>query len=173
MNSSLTNERVLEDTTYVDVYKMREILGGIKTEAAYRILSSGQIESHKKGRKHYIPLDEIAFYKNEILCLQEPDKDYMIYMRRYYDEQFIMFHDVLNIQDLSKMLGYSGKTVLKWINMDEIKFIKYKLSYKIPKEWAIDFVLSKTYRTMSRKSDKHIQHLLGFKQSYRSMLEER
>lgn len=55
-------------------------------------------------------------------------------------ELFEDYKDVVNIDDLTKMLGIGKNKAYELINSGQIKSFKIGKVHKIPKRWIIDYI---------------------------------
>jgi len=87
--------------------------------------------------KRYIPpvIDNMIFEKIDLMK-----------NRKYYRSRFADYPDVLTIPLFCKMMGgICDKTARKLINENHVKYLHVRNAYLIPKEWAIDYILSTHY----------------------------
>lgn len=83
-------------------------------------------------------------------------------MRKYYTQIFATYPDVLTAKEVSKTIGYGKTTVNNWCNKGYIKSFKRNNANHIPKAYLIEFLCSKYFRSITRKSDWHIRTLQHF-----------
>ena len=66
--------------------------------------------------------------------------------RKYYRNRFVDYPDVLTVPQFCKMMGgICDKTARKLIHENHVKHLHVRNAYLIPKEWAIDYILSTHY----------------------------
>lgn len=154
----------------------------ISKKTALYLLESGAIpceNSGKKTRKYKIRIDDVITFLQEResnpLAFKPPENYYRgtsngaslrkrIFIpqelipeaRTFFEDKLKRKNDVLTTSEVSKITGYSQKTVVDWYEKKEIKcfFIKNKLYF--PKEYLIDFLLSERCNGINRKSKVHI-----------------
>lgn len=72
------------------------------------------------------------------------------------------YHDVMTATEVSTIIGYGKTTVNNWCNKGYIKSFKRNNANHIPKVYLIEFLCSKYFRTITRKSKWHIGTLQQF-----------
>jgi excisionase family DNA binding protein len=98
----------------------------------------------KQGRK--IPGDMLppsGWYKtyrnpDENLLMMTPENIRKI--SAHYLKKLSKYPDVLSVNQLSSLTGYSTTTLLKWINRGAIKHLDMGNRYLVPKEWLLEFL---------------------------------
>lgn len=83
-------------------------------------------------------------------------------LRQYYTEMLAQYPDVMTATEVSKIIGYGKTTVNNWCNKGYIKSFKRNNTNHIPKVYLIEFLCSKYFRTITRKSKWHIGTLQQF-----------
>jgi len=58
----------------------------------------------------------------------------------HYLKMLSKYPDVLSVNQLSSLTGYSTTTILKWISKGSIKYLDMGNRYLVPKEWLLDFL---------------------------------
>jgi hypothetical protein len=72
--------------------------------------------------------------------------------KKYYEELFKDYPDVVGMDDFRKMLGgISKSTGQKLMRENRVKHFFIRTSYLIPKKYVINYVLSKHYTEYSKK----------------------
>lgn len=159
----------------------------ISKKTAYYLLESGLIPNEntgKKTRKYRIRLDDVIQYlqdreinsiaykppenyykekaypkstKRRIRIVIPPEKE--VEVRKYYESKLCSYKDVMTTNDVSDVLGYSTKTVIDWYSKNEIKCFLIHKKLRFPKEYLLDFMLSKRFNEIANKSKKHMELL--------------
>lgn len=66
--------------------------------------------------------------------------------KRYYEQLFESYPDVVTLPEFCKMLGGIGdSTARKLMRENRVQHFYIRYTYLIPKEWVIDYVLSDHY----------------------------
>jgi len=76
-------------------------------------------------------------------------------VKRYYENVFSDFPDLLSVAEVSTITGYSAKTVMKWIREERLMAIKRKC-FLIPKSLLFEFVSCREFIVKSQKSPVHL-----------------
>ena len=103
-----------------------------------------------------------GFYKSAG-CKKAPsfDKvfkiDDLAAMRSYYEKRLSKYPDVMSIEQVSEFTGYCKTSVRAWCNKQEVKCFLIRQRFKIPKEYLLDFLVSKYFIGIAVKSSKHRQ----------------
>lgn len=72
--------------------------------------------------------------------------------KKYYTRLFEKYPDVLTLDEFRAMLGGIGdSTARKLMQENRVKHYYIRSTYYIPKEWVIEYVLSKHYATYKKK----------------------
>lgn len=159
----------------------------ISKKTAYYLLESGLIPNEntgKKTRKYRIRLDDVIkflqnreansaaykppenYYKEKahlkstkrrIRIVIPPEKKEVV--RAYYESKLCSYKDIMTTNDVSDVLGYSKETIINWYRKKEIKCFLIHRKLRFPKEYLIDFMLSKRFNEIANKSKKHIEFL--------------
>ena len=136
----------------------------ISKKTAAHLLDNGLVpcvNSGKKTRKYKIKLEDVieyletrekdpgryaapsGWYKN----YGKPDeKDLLMTpanirkISAHYLKKLTKYPDVLSVNQLSSLTGYSTTTLLKWINKGAIKHLDMGNRYLVPKEWLLEFL---------------------------------
>lgn len=159
----------------------------ISKKTAYYLLESGLIPNEntgKKTRKYRIRLDDVIQYlqdretnsiaykppenyykenaypksaKRRIRIVIPPEKKEVV--RVYYESKLCSYKNVMTTNDVSDILGYSKETIINWYRKKEIKCFLIHKKLRFPKEYLLDFMLSKRFNEITNKSKKHIELL--------------
>ena len=63
--------------------------------------------------------------------------------------------DVLDAHQIARITGYASRTVSRWCTEGRLKAFPYQHTYKVPKEWLLEFLTSEDYNSITRKSKEH------------------
>ena len=66
-------------------------------------------------------------------------------MRKYYEELLINQSDVMTIEQVAEFTGYCKTSVRAWCNKQEVKCFLIRQRFQIPKEYLLDFLVSKYF----------------------------
>jgi hypothetical protein len=76
----------------------------------------------------------------------------MIKNKKYYEELFKNYPDVVNIKIFREMLGgISEAAARRLMRENRVKHYFVSLTYMIPKVWIIEYVLSEDYEEYKEK----------------------
>ena len=71
--------------------------------------------------------------------------------RKYYESQLCQYPDVLSTAELKKVLGISShSTIKKLIDQGKLCCFKLRNTYRFPKTYVIDFLMSEDYIKLCR-----------------------
>ena len=76
-------------------------------------------------------------------------------MRRWYENLLARQPDVLDAHQIARITGYGARTVSHWCNEGRLKAFSHQHTYKVPKEWLLEFLTSEDYNSITRKSKEH------------------
>ena len=76
-------------------------------------------------------------------------------VRRWYENLLAHQPDVLDAHQIARVTGYASRTVSRWCAEGRLKAFPYQHSYKVPKEWLLEFITSEDYNSITRKSKAH------------------
>ena len=62
---------------------------------------------------------------------------------------------MLDAHQIARVIGYASRTVSRWCIEGRLKSFPYQHTYKVPKEWLLEFLTSKDYNSITRKSKEH------------------
>ncbi len=136
----------------------------ISKKTAAHLLDNGLvpcINSGKKTRKYKIKLEDVieyletrekdprryaapsGWYKtygdpDENALMMTPENIHKI--SKHYLKQLSKYPDVLSVNQLFSLTGYSTTTILEWINRGSIKYLNMGNRYIVPKEWLLEFL---------------------------------
>lgn len=145
------------------------------------LLESGlvpNIDSGKKTRRYKIKTTDViqylhdrddypelykapdGFYKGNG-CRKAPSfdevfvKDDLTRMRQFYEALLQNYPDVLSVRQVAQFTGYGESSVAKWCGKQELKSFLIRQKFKIPKEYLLDFLVSRYFIGIAVKSEKH------------------
>lgn len=76
--------------------------------------------------------------------------------RQYYEIQLCQYPDVLTMMELKKALGGVGdKTIKNLVDQDKIQYFMLRNTYRFPKTYVIDFMMSEDYEKLCRNVEVH------------------
>ena len=79
----------------------------------------------------------------------------LIRMRQYYERLLKNNPDVMSVEQVAQFTGYNKNSVSRWCGKKELKCFYIKQRYQIPKEYLLDFLVSRYFIGISVKSVKH------------------
>jgi len=134
--------------------KLPCIYSGKKTRC-YRIRKSDFItflESRDKYPELYSAPE--GWYAGNVKSKTKPNNldDIAEDLHGYYTYLFEKCADVLTVKEISDIIEYDIKTINKWCCKDYIKHFSLHGKYHIPKVYLVDFLCTKTFRTISKKA---------------------
>lgn len=182
----MTQEEIMYlKTAYPEVITKEQFykICHISKRTASFLLESGRVRntnSGKQTRKYKIRLDDVIDYleqrgENEIyykapdnyyrdnsekklrIEISSFDEEQITQIRAYILRQMEKRNDVLSLTEISKVIGYSTKTIYDWYTKHEIAGFLIKNKVRIPKEYLIDFLMSERAFQIAKKTPKHIR----------------
>ncbi len=176
-------------TTYPSIIAKDQLyrICHISKKTASFLLESGLIPNEntgKKTRKYRIRLDDVIQYlqdretngiaykppegyykekaypksvKKRKVVVIPPEKKEEV--RTYYEGKLSTYKDIMTTNDVSAVTGYSRETIIEWHNKNEIKCFLIHRKLMFPKEYVIDFMLSKRFNEIKKMSKKHMELL--------------
>ena len=82
-------------------------------------------------------------------------KEDLTSMRQYYEMLLKDYPDVLNVRQVAQFTGYGESSVAKWCSKQELKNFFIRQKFQIPKEYLLDFLVSRYFIGIAVKSEKH------------------
>ena len=82
-------------------------------------------------------------------------KEDLTNMRQYYEILLKDYPDVLNVRRVAQFTGYGESSVAKWCSKQELKNFFIRQKFQIPKEYLLDFLVSRYFIGIAVKSEKH------------------
>lgn len=128
----------------------------LSKKTIYKLEKTGKLpyEICNDHHTHKIKTVDVLAMLQERYCKQGQDSLYVRRMKNYYSDQLLREQDVLKINDIIRLTGFSKSSVINWISQGKLKSFRIGKFYKIPKHYLVDFLLSPAYRTIKNKSDK-------------------
>ena len=85
------------------------------------------------------------------------DEETLLLYRKLLEEICAPYPDLLTMKNVSKLTGYTEKTVGTWTARGLITWFRNDKTYFIPKEYLIDFMMSTHFRSIAHKSSEHLK----------------
>ena len=82
-------------------------------------------------------------------------KNELARMRQFYEALLKNYPDVLSVRQVAQFTGYGEGSVAKWCSKQELKSFFIRQKFKIPKEYLLDFLVSRYFIGIAVKSEKH------------------
>ena len=151
----------------------------ISKRKATWLLENGYIpceDSGKKTRRFKIRIDDVIIYLTKlekhpeslqtppgifssrtkyrsIKQMQEPiDSDkFMIMLKKKWG----VLPEALTVREITRLVGYSQSTISQWILKGKIIAVRYYSKYLIPKDYLIEYIVTKGYYEIYQKSKEH------------------
>ena len=82
------------------------------------------------------------------------------FLKDYLSETYNDLADLLDVQAIAELTGYSKDTVKRWISSKKLPAFLAGRKYLIPKDVLLEWMSSADYNSMRQKSMKHISILL-------------
>lgn len=101
-----------------------------------------------------------GFYRGNA-CRKAPSfdevftKEDLISMRQYYEKLLKKQPDVMTVEQVAQFTGYCQNSVGRWCGKQELKCFFIRQRFQIPKEYLLDFLVSKYFIGIAVKSTKH------------------
>ena len=102
--------------------------------------------------KNYPAHKPPAFSLNGALLLTDAVRQRI---RRWYERLLARQPDVLDARLIARVTGYGARTVSHWCNEGRLRAFSHQHTYKVPKEWLLEFLTSEDYNSITRKSKEH------------------
>jgi len=174
------NEILKEYPEYITKDQMYRICH-ISKKTCLFLLESGlvpNIDSGKKTRRFTIKTTDViqylkdrddypelykapdGFYKGNS-CKKAPSfdevftKEDLARMRQYYERLLESRPDVMTVEQVAQFTGYCKNSVGRWCSKQELKSFFIRQRFQIPKEYLLDFLVSKYFIGIAVKSTKH------------------
>jgi len=91
-----------------------------------------------------------AFSTDEI-CTEEN----LAAMRQYYEDHLSGYPEVLTLEQIAQFTGYSLSSVRGWCSRQRMRYFCIRNRFFVPKEYLLDFLLSRSFIGIAAKSAKH------------------
>lgn len=125
-------------------------------------IKTADVIQYLKERDDYPELYKApdGFYKADG-CKKAPSfdevftKEDLVRMRQYYERLLTKHPDVMLVEQVASFTGYCKTSVMRWCNKQELKSLFVRQRYHIPKEYLLDFLVSKFFIGIAVKSVKH------------------
>lgn len=132
-----------------------------KRTRRFKIKTTDVIQ-YLKGRDDYPELYKApdGFYKGNG-CKKAPSfedvytKEDIVRMRLFYEKLLEKKPDVMNVEQVARFTGYCKNTVGRWCSKQQLKNFFIRQRFQIPKEYLLDFLVSKYFIGIAVKSTKH------------------
>lgn len=101
-----------------------------------------------------------GFYKGNG-CRKAPSfnevfvKDDLTRMRQFYEALLQNYPDVLSVRQVAQFTGYGESSVAKWCSKQELKSFFIRQKFKIPKDYLLEFLVSRYFIRIAVKLEKH------------------
>lgn len=165
---------------FVTQEQVRQMLHVSKRKAKY-LLDNGIIpciNTGKKTRQYRVKVSDIEYYmehpydfavgmfpsgskhkpvKKEAVRLDED------VVREYYLNLLSKENDMLSVQEISEVTGYSASAIYRWIERGWVDSMMFLGRHLIRKDNLYSFLISPTCATFPQKSLKHLQQISEIK----------
>lgn len=81
----------------------------------------------------------------------------LVRMRQYYKKQLANEPDVMTVEQVSKFTGYHKNSVARWCSKKELESFQIRQRFYIPKEYLLEFLVSKYFIGITVKSEQHLK----------------
>lgn len=82
-------------------------------------------------------------------------KEDLARMRDFYKKLLERYSDVMTVEQVATFTGYCNNSVSKWCSKKQLKCFFIRQQFHIPKEYLLDFLVSKYFIGIAVKSAKH------------------
>ena len=165
---------------FVTQEQVRQMLHVSKRKAKY-LLDNGIIpciNTGKKTRQYRVKVSDIEYYmehpydfavgmfpsgskyksvKKEAVHLDED------IVQKYYLDLLSNANDILSVQEISELTGYSTSAIYRWIERGWVDSMMFLGRHLIRKDNLYSFLISPTCATFPQKSLKHLQQISDIK----------
>ena len=174
---------------YVTQEQVRLMLHISKRKAKY-MLDNGIIpciNTGKKTRQYRVKVSDIEYYMEHPYDFavgmfpsgskHKPVKKEAVRLddevvREYYLKLLSKENDMLSVQEISKLTGYSTSAIYRWIERGWVDSMMFLGRHLIRKDNLYSFLISPTCATFPQKSLKHLQQISEIK-SQKQLLEKK
>ncbi len=84
----------------------------------------------------------------------------------YFEKLLANYPDLLDIEQVVEVTGYSRHTIRAWCQKGVLKPITTKPKYRFPKTFVLELLTSEFYENISTKSYIHAKHLTNIYEEY-------
>lgn len=134
------------------------VLCHLSKKTIYKLERSGVLpyEEHvdRLIHTHVIKTADVLAMLKERHCKQSSRSLYIKTMTHYYNRMLRKEPDVLELNDIIRLTGFSKSGVLNWLLHGDLPSIRSGRFYLVPKRYLLDFLRSPYYRTIKNKSPK-------------------
>lgn len=96
------------------------------------------------GGKQKAPSFDEVFTKEDLEC-----------MRQYYENRLRKYPDVMTVEQVAQFTGYCKNSVGRWCSKQQVKCFFIRQRFYIPKEYLLEFLVSRYFIGIAVKSAKH------------------
>lgn len=159
-----------------DYYTQAEVanLCHLSKKTIYKLEHSGKLPYelcvNHLIHTHKIKTADVLAMLKERHCKEEQDSLFLRNMKRYYKDKLRKEKDVLEINDILRLTGFSKSGVLNWLSLGKLQAFRMGKSYMVPKRCLLDFWLSPTHRTIKNKSAVQRADNAAIEQTYRTAM---
>ena len=76
-------------------------------------------------------------------------------MRQYYENRLRKYPDVMTVEQVAQFTGYCKNSVGRWCSKQQVRCFFIRQRFYIPKEYLLDFLVSRYFIGIAVKSAKH------------------
>ncbi len=128
----------------------------LSKKTIYKLERSGKLPYHKQVNRlihtHLIRREDVLRMLRERSGELPTDSCYYKAMCQHYCDKLQEEPDILELEDIICLTGFSKSGVLKWLSSGKLLSFKAGRFYKIPKAGLLKFWLSPAYRNIKNKS---------------------
>ena len=84
-------------------------------------------------------------------------------MRQFYELLLRDEPDVMSVAQVARFTGYHRNSVARWCSRQELKCFQIRQRFHIPKEYLLEFLVSKHFIGITVKSKQHIKFNIQFR----------
>ena len=133
-------------------------------------IKTTDVIQYLKDRDDYPELFKapIDFYKKEG-CKKAPSFDAvftakdLVLMRQFYKRMLASEPDVMTAEQVAQFTGYHKNSVARWCHRKELQCFSIRQRLYIPKEYLLEFLVSKFFIGITVKSEKHLRFNAQFR----------
>lgn len=172
MDYEKLREEYPETVTMEQFYRIAHI----SKRKANWLLTNGIVpceDSGKQTRRFKIRLDDVIDYLQRVQsrtldisipsgiftsgATSKPPREYLDCdeLKGQFLADWYTSPDMLTVKQASKISGYVGTSILRWVNQKQVKGVLYRERYLISKESLAEFLSSKDGQDIVKKSELH------------------